>query len=128
MLLRSESFLDPAARPRTSTDGAALVLQLCEYMQAHLESGLTLTDLEVFSGLSARSLQLAFKKQFGCSPMQWLTVQKLHKVRHKLLNDRSADSIASLAVGYFPNLGDFARYYRRQFGELPSQTRARQLR
>lgn len=128
MLLRPEYFFHQAWHPRTSNDSTTLVAQLCEYMQANLEMGLTLTDLEVFSGLSARSLQLAFKKQFGCSPMQWLTMQKLHKVRHKLLNDRSAESIASLAVGYFPNLGDFARYYHRQFGELPSQTRARQTR
>lgn len=128
MLLRPEYFFHQAWHSRTSNDSTTLVDQLCEYMQTNLEMGLTLTDLEVFSGLSARSLQLAFKKQFGCSPMQWLAVQKLHKVREKLLNDRSTESIASLAVGYFPNLGDFARYYRRQFGELPSQTRARQTR
>jgi len=30
---------------------------------------LTLTDLEAFIGLSARSLQLGFNKQLGCSPM-----------------------------------------------------------
>lgn len=114
--------------PRTAADSAALVAQLCDHMHANLEAGLTLTDLEAFSGLSARSLQLAFKKQLGCSPMQWLTVQKLHKVHDKLLSAHTHESITSVAVTYFTNLGDFARYYRRQFGELPSQTRARRLR
>ena len=57
--------------------------------------------------------------------MQWLTEQKLHTIRAKLVNADAAESITSLAGGYFPNLGDFARYYQRQFGELPSQTLAR---
>ena len=125
LMLRPEAFRAPTAHPRSTTDSAALVVQLCDFMHANLESGLTLTDLEAFSGLSARSLQLAFKKQLGCSPMQWLTVQKLHKIHNKLRNAHTTESVADLAVAYFPNLGDFARYYRRQFGELPSQTRAR---
>ena len=128
LMLRPDMFQTQTAHPRTTADSAALVAQLCDYMHARLESGLTLTDLEAFSGLSARSLQAAFKKQLGCSPMQWLTVQKLHKVHDKLLSARDHESITSLAVTYFTNLGDFACYYRRQFGELPSQTRARRLR
>jgi AraC-like DNA-binding protein len=126
MMLRPEVFLSQAARPRTTADGTGLVARLCDYMRAHLDTGLTLTDLEAFSGLSARSLQLAFKKQLACSPMQWLTVQKLHAIRAKLANADTSESVTSVAVAYFPNLGDFARYYRRQFGELPSQTIARQ--
>lgn len=127
LMLRPDAFLRQPDLPRTTTS-AALVAQLCDYMHAHLEAGVTLTDLEVFSGLSARSLQLAFKKQLGCTPMQWLTKQKLHTIRAKLVNAEPCESVTSLAGAYFPNLGDFARYYQRQFGELPSQTRARQRR
>ena len=125
MMLRPEAFLTQASNPRTTADSAALVTQLCDYMYAHLDAGLTLSDLESFSQLSARSLQLAFRKQLGCSPMQWLNEQKLCKIHAKLLSADASESISSLAVAYFPNLGDFARYYRRQFGELPSQTRTR---
>jgi AraC-like DNA-binding protein len=124
MMLRPEVFLSQTARPRT-TASAALVAQLCDFMQAHLDAGLTLTDLEAFSGLSARTLQLAFKKQMGCSPMQWLIEQKLHIIHAKLAKADAAETVTSLAGAYFPNLGDFARYYLRQFGELPSQTLAR---
>ncbi len=124
MMLQPEAFLPQADIHRTTS--AALVAQLCEYMNAHLDRSLTLTDLETFSGLSARSLQLAFKRQLGCTPMQWLTEQKLHIVRARLANADASESVTSLAVAYFPNLGDFARYYRLQFGELPSQTLARQ--
>jgi AraC-like DNA-binding protein len=127
MMLRPEAFVAEASRPRSAADSVVLVAQLCDYMREHLEAGLTLTDLETFSGLSARSLQLAFKNHAGCSPMQWLTAQKLDKIREKLLTADASQSVTSLAVAYFPNLGDFARYYRRQFGELPSQTRAKRV-
>jgi len=60
--------------------------------------------------------------------MQWLTVQKLRKVHDLMLDADTTESVTSVAVAYFPNLDDFARYYRRRFGELPSQTRARQAR
>jgi len=127
MLLRPDVFLPQLATPRT-TASSAMLSQLCDYMAAHLDASLTLTDLEAFSGLSARSLQLAFKKQLGCSPMQWLTEQKLHAIRAKLTKADASESVTSLAGAYFPNLGDFARYYRRQFGELPSETLAGQRR
>ena len=125
MMLRPDAFLPQADLPCT-TASAALVARLCDYMHAHLNTGLTMTDLEVFSGLSARSLQLAFKKQLVCTPMQWLIEQKLHAVRAKLIKADPFESVTSLAGAYFPNQGDFARYYRRQFGELPSHTRDRQ--
>ncbi len=121
MMLLPDAASPSADMPRT-TASAALIAQLCDYMRANLESGLTLTDLEKFSGLSARGLQMAFKKHAGCSPMQWLTAQKLHAIRSKLLHADASESVTSLAGPYFPNLGDFARYYRHQFGELPSQT------
>ena len=126
MMLQPEAFLPQPELPRTTS--AALVARLCDYMHAHMEAGVTMTDLEAFSGLSARSLQLAFKKHLDCTPMQWLTRQKLHTIRTKLLNAKPFESVTSLAGTHFPNQGDFARYYQRQFGELPSQTLARQRR
>ena len=128
MILRPDAFLHQTDLSHTTNDSAALVVQLCDYIHAHMEAGVTLTDLEVFSGLSARSLQVAFKKNLGCTPMQWLTKQKLHIIRARLVNAAPSESITSLAGAYFPNLGDFARYYKRQFGELPSQTRDRKRR
>ena len=124
MMLRPEVFLSQTDTART-TASAALVARLCDYMSANLNAGLTLTDLEAFSGLSARSLQLAFKKQLGCTPRQWLTEQKLHAIRAKLASADPSESVTLLAGAYFPNLGDFTRYYQRQFGELPSQTLGR---
>ena len=124
MMLRPEAFLPQIDIPRLAAS-ATLVAQLCDYMHAHLHASLTLTDLEVFSGLSARSLQLAFKKQLGCSPMQWLTEQKLLTIRAKIISADHSESVTALAGDYFSNMGDFARYYQRQFGELPSKTRAR---
>ena len=73
----------------------------------------------------------------GVFPITWqrhtmnaegLPEQKLHTIRTTLAKADASESVTSLAVAYFPNLGDFARYYRRQFGELPSQTLSRKRR
>jgi transcriptional regulator GlxA family with amidase domain len=127
MLLRPEIYL-PQADLTQTTAGAVRLARMCDDMNAQLDAGVTLTDLEAFSGRSARSLQLAFKKHLGCTPKQWLTEQKLHAIRAKLLSADADESVTALARAYFPNLGDFARYYRLQFGELPSQTLARKRR
>ena len=128
MVLCPEAFLPPPSSPRTTTDSTALVTQLCDYMQAHLESNLTLTDLEIFSGLSARSLQLAFKKQLGVSPMQWLRQQRLESSRQTLLHANPHTTVIQVALCCgFASPSKFAMHYKQRFGEAPSATLAKAL-
>lgn len=128
MVLCPEAFLSPPSRPRTTSDSAALIAQLCDYMQAHLESNLTLTDLEIFCGLSARSLQLAFKKQLGVSPMQWLRQQRLDFSRQTLLHANPDTTVIQVALYCgFASPSKFSMYYKQRFGESPSITLAKVL-
>jgi len=101
------------------------VNELCEYILANLERTVTMTELESVSGVSARSLQYAFRRRFNCTPGQWIVEQKLLAVHSRLLNARLVESVTQIAILFFVNLGDFARKYRHRFGELPSQTLAR---
>ena len=122
MLLRPELFLPQTDLPHT-TASAVLVAQLCDYMHAHLEAGLTLTDLEAFSGFSARSLQLAFKKQLDCSPMQWANRERISLAHSRLSNALPGDTVTSIATACgFCQLGAFSVAYRKRFGESPSLT------
>jgi len=101
------------------------VNELCEYILANLERTVTMTELESVSGVSARSLQYAFRRRFNCTPGQWIVEQKLLAVHSRLLNEKLDESITQTAIHFFVNLGDFSRKYRHRFGELPSQTLAR---
>ncbi|BBU71545.1 hypothetical protein ICHIJ1_14640 [Fluviibacter phosphoraccumulans] len=97
--------------------------QLCNYIKHHLNHRFNVETLETLSGLSARTLQYQFKKRFGCSPMKWITQQRLNACRNRFLVASDQDSVTAIALAYgFTNLGNFARAYGQQFGELPSET------
>lgn len=123
LLFRPDLFAAPPAgrsHPRRELDS------LCDHIRANLGERITLSDLERIAGLSARSLQYAFRERFGCTPMQWVREERLLKARHYLQNLRDGESIADIAVSLcFMNQGGFSSYYRRRFGELPSDTVAR---
>lgn len=97
--------------------------QLCQYIMAHLSEPLTLSDMESISGMSARSLQLAFNSVYACSPTTWIREQRLLRVRAELLRrtDVPVEAIA-LAAG-FQTMPAFFLAYKRRFGETPGQTK-----
>lgn len=97
---------------------------LCEYLTAHLSDPITLTDMELLTGLSHRALQYAFFKQFGCSPMQWVRQQRLALAHRQLLSAaHRGDSVTHIALQCgFTNVGNFARYYAQVYGCKPSET------
>ncbi|WP_320200727.1 helix-turn-helix domain-containing protein (plasmid) [Agrobacterium sp. rho-13.3] len=120
MLLVPHMFFSVERKPVTASQ--VRIARICEYIDANLTTKITLTDLERLSGLSARNLQYTFRSLMGHSPMQWVTERRLQAVRDNLLAARPGASLSAIASIYFTNLGDFARYYRKRYGELPSET------
>jgi transcriptional regulator GlxA family with amidase domain len=89
---------------------------------------LTLTRLEQVSGLSARALQYNFRLQFACTPMQWVSQQRVDMARIELQHPDLTTSVTSVATNFgFANLGNFSRVYADRIGELPSVTLRRGL-
>lgn len=97
---------------------------VCDYILAHLNDTITLTELENIAGVSRRTLQNAFKEKFNCTPMQWVKEQRLLAVRKRLENAHSKEKILAIAYEYGLITPRFAAEYRARFGELPSETRA----
>jgi hypothetical protein len=95
---------------------------LVEWLLAHLEEPISLSDMEQRSSYSRRSLQVAFKQRFGCGPMQWLRRQRLAKARALLERPGSCRSLTEvgLACGYL-SPASFSRDYLARYGERPSQ-------
>lgn len=114
--------------PRRVPDRSALE-NTCAWATACLDQPISLTDLEQVSGLSRRSLQYAFAKRFGCSPMQWIRQQRLQRARERLMDPTLSPRVTVIALECgFTHLGEFAAAYQRRYGETPSQTLARRLR
>lgn len=124
MLLRDRFFGEADGRaPRAIPDRR--LERACDYVIANLSRRITLTDLEAISGLSARNLQYAFQKRFGCSPVTWIRNERLNAARELLLAGGDADNVTTVALAFcFSNLGSFSRLYRERFGEYPAATLA----
>jgi AraC family ethanolamine operon transcriptional activator len=104
-----------------------LVKAAQRWMAEHPQQPISLDALcrEVHAG--RRSLIQGFRDHLGMGPMAYLKLQRLHAERRLLLAaDPEATRIQPLAStwGFF-NPGNFAREYRRLFGERPSHTLAR---
>lgn len=86
---------------------------------------LTSGDLARAAGVSARSLQEAFREHVGTSPMAYLRSVRLAGAREELAAADPADgtSVTDVAHGWgFGHVSRFAEHYRRRYGETPSET------
>ncbi|MEM8971275.1 MAG: helix-turn-helix domain-containing protein [Pseudomonadota bacterium] len=84
--------------------------------------------LQSLSGLgSRRSTEQAFSEHVFMGPLAYYRVVRLHSVRRKLMDSsRLRQSIGDIASEEgFWDWSRFSTYYRRHFGELPSETRGR---
>lgn len=75
-------------------------------------------------GVSVRTLHDAVKRYRGMSLHRYLRLRRLWLVRQWLLAGADSVKACALACGFW-HLGDFARSYRLQFGETPSETLAK---
>lgn len=74
------------------------------------------------TGVSERTLQYAFRRYVGMTPLAYLRVCRLNSVRKVLLAAEAETTVTSVALRYgFLHLGRFAGDYHRLFGELPSK-------
>jgi transcriptional regulator GlxA family with amidase domain len=88
------------------------------------EKPVSLADLCLAAGVSARCLQYAFRDLYGVSPIRYFRLRRLHEAHRSLrsaLPGRSAVKRAALGAG-LTDLGRFSVEYRELFGQSPSAT------
>lgn len=93
-----------------------------EVIEAGLEQGISVREVANTSKISRRALEYAFRDRYNFSPKEFINSQRMVMVRRDLFSETG--TITEIANRWgFSHMGQFARDYRRQFGELPSQTR-----
>lgn len=94
------------------------------HMAEHADEPLSVPDLCAAVGVSRRALQYAFEDVLQLSPVTYLRVMRLNRVRHALLSEPEC-TVGDVAARWgFWHPSRFAADYRALFGELPSATRA----
>ena len=126
LLLRLLAADPPAASPRIVGFRARLVQRARDYIDAHAGEPPTSESICRAAEESWRSLNYGFRDLFGVTPKQYLQATRLDGVRNELYRRGSAAKITDVANRWgFWHMGQFAADYKRQFGELPSETRSR---
>ncbi len=94
-----------------------------EFISQNADRPLSLGDLSVVSGASARSLQYTFMRHRGCSPMEFLRRTRFERAHGELLSGSDGATVTSTALRWgFSHLSRFSAEYRRRFNESPSDT------
>jgi AraC-like DNA-binding protein len=103
-----------------------VVRKVVDLIEDEPERAWSVVDLARHAGVSPRTLQEAFQRELGMSPLEKLRRTRLERARRDLVSaDPTRTSVTDVAArwGFF-HLGRFAQTYQARYQELPSQTLA----
>ena len=111
--------------PRSLLPGT--VKRVVDFIHAHLDQPLCISQLVAISGASRRSLEQAFRHGLGTSPQRYIQNCRLYAIRELLLRHQPGElQLSELAFRWgFAQPSHFTTAYKQAFGELPSHTLAR---
>lgn len=100
------------------------IVRAAELIEAHAHEPLTVDDIAVAVGITARALQDGFRRSYDTTPMAFLRDVRMQRVRTDLMDaDPTRTTVTAVALKWgFLHLGRFSVLYHRRFGETPSQT------
>jgi AraC family ethanolamine operon transcriptional activator len=120
---------EPPPQPHENAGAARtsrgdLVARVNAFVHDNIGDPVTVAELSRLAGVSERTLRAAFHDVLGLSPKQFIISQRLHAAHEALCTaDPETTTVTDVAMTYgFFELGRFARRYRHEFGEVPSQT------
>lgn len=128
LLTGQQHTLLPGMRARRGGAAPAHVRRAEEFMEANLDSALSVADIAQASGVSLRALQDGFRRFRDTTIVSRLRDMRLERL-HQALQCGGDTSVTHLAYDMgFSHLGRLAADYRRRYGHTPVETlrRARQ--
>ena len=103
---------------------AEIIRRATRLLDDHVGEPVSLDELAATTGVSLRTLNSAFREQFGISPKRYLRLRTLNQAHRDLQTaDRNTTRVTDVAtrLGIW-EFGRFSHDYHALFGELPSQT------
>ena len=92
--------------------------QVIDYVDAHLERNLKLSELSAIAQLSPNYFTQRFKQSTGLTPHQYVIQQRVEKAKRLLLSGKLSIAEVAVAVG-FSHQSHLNRHFKRQVGTTP---------
>jgi AraC-like DNA-binding protein len=102
----------------------AIMVRFEEFLRVNSDRPLHLAEICAAIGVAERTLRAACEEHLGMGPIRFLTLRRMHLVRHGLLAaDAKEANVTRIITDHgFWELGRFSVAYRSLFGESPSET------
>jgi len=106
------------------TEGENICLKIREDIYKHIDTKVNIKSLSKEYDISEKTMQTSFKSLFGVTPSKFIRQMKLNHVYHNLrYKNNKKESVMKIAHKWgFTHMGHFSSYYKKLFGETPSQT------
>ena len=121
-LLRRYSVASPTERNFTGGMAPSTLRRCVEFLEAHLEGDLRLSDLAREAGVSTSHFLRIFRQSTGKTPYQFLLHRRVKRARLLMRDLRAPLTEVALATG-FADQHHLARVFRRITGVTPSSYR-----
>lgn len=99
----------------------SIVAKFEEFLEAKPDQPIYLAEICATIGVAERTLRSCCEEHLGMGPIRYLTLRRMHLVRHALLRaNHGSATVTRVATDHgFWELGRFAVVYRAMFGESP---------
>jgi len=129
LVLRQHLFRDyrPAHNALSSARNRPALAKLVarrlgDHIETHLDQRIALADLASIADMSVHHLLVAFRRNFGTTPAQYVLAQRLRRARWRLLN--GSEDIAEIAMACgFSSHSHLTSAFKRDIGITPRQFR-----
>jgi AraC family transcriptional regulator len=123
-LLRHVLAHRPAERGHDGTLPRGRLRAVVEYIEEHLDAGVTLEQMAAVARLSPFHFARQFKKATGLPPYQYIIMRRVERAKH-LLQTGTGLSLAEVAAhAGFSDQSQFTHHFKRLVGVTPGQFRA----
>ncbi len=119
----AEKAARPENRKRKQRHRQAIVAAAEAYMWSHIYDDICLQEICRGINCGTRTLINYFHSLYGMSPIRYLKILRLNRVREVLRAPARSATIFDVAADHgFWHMGHFSTQYRALFGETPAQT------
>jgi AraC family transcriptional regulator len=122
-LIRNASAPRPSARRTDSALPRGKLRSVIEYIEEHLDAGLTLEQMAAAAHLSAYHFARQFKAATGLPPHQYVILRRVERAKHFLQAGTDLSLAEVAANAGFSDQSQFTHHFKRLVGVTPGQFR-----